>query len=258
LVEERIPYHTQVNIWWHSKAVLKFHICIIALWFSRKSKIFPLMVLGCLITFLPVPILNIRPSNTIALLQFWRVSLFLVPLSTTILLGYLIVTLYSSYENFFEKNQKLIYVLLGAMVIVFSIVGVKTQINEIEDRRNIPVFQMYSYIKENRLPASIYLIPPKEDDFQGFRLETETPIFVDWKSHPWNAVELLEWYERVNLAMSFYEANNEQACSILSTLIQNYQITHLVAYTDEPPTCPNLDIQYKDAKFSIYSIEGNS
>jgi hypothetical protein len=255
LVEERIPHHTQVDVWWGPTAVIKLHICIFALWIFRKSQLFPLILIGFLVVFLPIPILRIRPSNVIALLQLWRAGVFLIPLCTTLILGYLITNFYSSREKFLAKNKKIIYILLGIIVVFFSVTGIKTQFDKVEYYNDIPTRQLFSYINENPAMDSNYLIPPKDYDLQGFRLETETPLFVDWKSHPWNSLELLEWYDRLNLALSFYEAESGQACSILSTLVQDYQISHLITYTESPAACPNLDLIYQDEQYLLYTVD---
>jgi len=46
-------------------------------------------------------------------------------------------------------------------------------------------------------PKGVYLVPL---DFEQFRIKSGRPIFVDWKTHPFKDVEVIEWKRRIEVA----------------------------------------------------------
>jgi hypothetical protein len=55
-------------------------------------------------------------------------------------------------------------------------------------------------------PADLYLVPL---DFEQFRIKSGKPIFVDWKSHPFKDVEVIEWKRRIGVAEKAFESLRE-------------------------------------------------
>ncbi|MBZ0303329.1 MAG: hypothetical protein K8J31_26540, partial [Anaerolineae bacterium] len=50
-------------------------------------------------------------------------------------------------------------------------------------------------------PDEVFLVPL---NWNWFRLNTQHPIYVDLKNHPYLPSEVIEWWRRVNLAEAFY------------------------------------------------------
>jgi hypothetical protein len=55
-------------------------------------------------------------------------------------------------------------------------------------------------------PTWIYLVPL---DFEQFRIKSGRPTFVDWKSHPFKDVEVIEWKRRIEVAKKAFEGLRE-------------------------------------------------
>ncbi|MEN8241177.1 MAG: DUF6798 domain-containing protein [Chloroflexota bacterium] len=254
VVEERIPHHTQVNVWWKASETIKLLLCLLTLFIMRKTKLFSILLFGFLLTFTPIAALLIRPSNLVSLLQIWRVSVVLVPLSTILLLGALLSTLVTQYESFLLAQKRSFQALLAALTAFAIIQGAITQIDRVKAASQNPIRQLYANISQHRAPNTIYLIPPRDSALQGFRLGTGTPIFVDWKSQPWNTLEALEWYQRIAIADAFYADEAVNACKELPTIVSTYQITNLLAYTDQPLNCPGLKTIYQGGDYIVYQI----
>ena len=83
-----------------------------------------------------------------------------------------------------------------------------------------------SYAQIHSGPGQIYLIPL---ELEEFRLITGLPAFVDWKSIPYRPDELIEWYERVQLARAYYEASDATDAIVALEAINKYaRVTHVI------------------------------
>ena len=91
-----------------------------------------------------------------------------------------------------------------------------------------------NYVKQTKSSGQVYLIPTRDNKFDEFRLYTGAPVFINWKSHPYQDFEVVEWYNRNQLAEKFYNSESPTACSVLQELSSNYQITHVVLDLEQP------------------------
>ena len=111
------------------------------------------------------------------------------------------------------------------------------------------------HVEQTKVSGDLYLVPADDLYFEDFRLTTEAPTFVYWKTHPYKDVEVIEWYKRFQLADSFYNSDGKQSCQILSDLVNKYSITHVVfdkeAYDIK---CSNLQKIYDDEYYELYTI----
>ena len=83
-----------------------------------------------------------------------------------------------------------------------------------------------SYTKIHSAPGQTDLIPL---DLQKFRLVTGLPGFVDCKSIPYRPSELVEWYERVQIAREYYGAlTTTNAIAALGAINKHTGITHVI------------------------------
>jgi hypothetical protein len=254
IVQERIPHHTQVKAWWDSAATTQTIICLLALIIMRKTKVFWFLLFGILVTYLPAVVQLIRPSNLIGILQIWRVSVLVIPVSSILVLGAIFSTLFNSFGPFIQKHGRVIQILLVALTAFTFFKGISFQIYRIKGAAEKPTRDLYAFVKEQRTDDTTYLIPPRDSLFEDFRLGTETPILIDWKSHPWNSVEILEWYQRVNDADAFYAEESKNACQVLPDIVTTYQITNILTYADQPLGCTGLEEIYADSEYIVYQI----
>jgi hypothetical protein len=86
---------------------------------------------------------------------------------------------------------------------------------------------------------------------QAFRLETGSPIYVDFKSIPYKDSDVIEWYRRIQLAERLYK---ESDCEALSELVQDRAITHVVIENEIEEQCSLENKIYQDSFYSIYNL----
>jgi hypothetical protein len=88
-------------------------------------------------------------------------------------------------------------------------------------------------------------------DMQDFRLATGSPIWVEFKSIPYQDQDVLEWNRRIQLADLFYKKGD---CGSLEKLA-NLGVTHVVA---NPKLfnleCNEWELIYQDPNFALYKI----
>ena len=112
------------------------------------------------------------------------------------------------------------------------------------------------YARNHQSQGQTYLIPIREKRFQSFRLDTGLPVFINWKTHPFKDVEVLEWYERNMKAQDFYDTlNTAGICDTAATFVQNEEITHFVVKKEEKLSgCPGALLLYADADYKIITL----
>lgn len=249
----RIPHHTQVSVWWGRSAMVKLVLVLAAIVVMRRTKMLPILVIGFLMTYGPALVLIIRPSNRIALLQLWRVSVILVPLASALLIGALVSLVYRKFEGSLLRWRWVIVVLLSGLVAVTLAFGTGKWIERVSGYGKLPGSGLMGYVEEHGGSGEIYLIPPKDDALEPFRVVTGEPVYVNWKSHPWNTLELLEWYRRMGVAEEFYAAAAEERCAMLAGELAG--ITHVVLPEGETLDCPLVERTFANQAYSLYLLQ---
>lgn len=194
-------------------------------------------------------------NNSLALMAPWRVSVFLVPLSTSLIVAYLVSLIFKKLGTWIVKLQ--LGVAIISLIVIVALVrgGVsiqRTRNNRYYKQETVPVM---NFVKQNKAHGQTYLIPTRDNKFDEFRLYTGAPVFINWKSHPYRDFEILEWYRRNQMAKSFYNAEGAEACQILLGIENEYRITHVVFDLDRPiPDCPDLQEIYRDRNYVTYTL----
>ena len=111
--------------------------------------------------------------------------------------------------------------------------------------------ELINKIKENYVNIDRLLIPVSLEDV---RMNIGLPIFVDWKHPPFKFNEIIEWKNRMNLATSFFTAENfDQKILILNEINKIENISHiLIDKNDIMNDCKDL---IDDTKYSLVSKE---
>ncbi len=78
------------------------------------------------------------------------------------------------------------------------------------------------YVYAHKQTGDVYLTPVK---LQDFRLETGAPVFVEFKSIPYQDMDVIEWQRRELLADQFYKTND---CESLIQFRDMEGVTHAV------------------------------
>ncbi|WP_036800372.1 DUF6798 domain-containing protein [Pleurocapsa sp. PCC 7319] len=256
IVQLRIPHHSLPQVWLREdgyKAYIQACIVIFALWLVRKSELFLILLIPFLATVLSTIIQLLVNSNTIAFIAPWRLSIFLVPIATSIVLAQIVTFIFNRYRVFISKYQQVIVRLCITIISIIVIVGTINQVLSFGYGKTSNM--MMDFVRENRQSGETYLIPPDMSDMRKFRLSTGSPIFINDKTHPYKDIEVLEWVERLKKARDFYQMS-DRSCQILSELVANYSITHVVLYKEQRNLeCDHLKRIYRNKKYQVAKIE---
>lgn len=216
IVSSRIPFHAIPARWLDKGAYLQLGLVVLGLIFVRRSRLLALLAIPFLIALALTLVQIVSPRDGLALLFPWRMSIFLVPLASALILGWIVVKLHS---HRFHRPVCALLVLASLFAIIPGFPAAGLALAE-----PAPGELVRAVIRE-RAPGQLYLVPTGMD---RFRLEAGVPIFVDQKSHPYKDVEVLEWSRRLDLARAFYAGAD---CAKLDDLRARYGVTHALVPT---------------------------
>ena len=250
LVNFRIPHHAIISEWWSGNVIVKIAIVLVALFIVRRSRLC-IILLACfsvasLLTLLQL----IIQSDVLALIFPWRISTFIVPLSSSIIAAYLVSIIVDWLINKSLKADQVITFLSFVVIGFLLLIGIIRFSLDLERKHTSKERAMMAYVEETKNLGDVYLVPVK---FQDFRLATGAPIYVDFKSIPYKDTDVLEWHRRQRLAGKFYRTKD---CELLEELAEEDGITHVVLTRNDPAQdCSNLLEVYQDASYAVYMIE---
>lgn len=250
LVNFRIPHHASPAMWWDATSVIKMLLILSALYLTRKTRIYPLL----LVTFSVGTVLTLAQiwtqSEVLALLFPWRISTFLLPLSLSMLLGSLVMRGYTRFQERVQPHEGKIVAASLVVATLLALAGTVIFAVNLSQKEQSPARTTFDFVAENMAPSQNYLIPL---DMQDFRLETGVPAYVEFKSIPYQDEEVLEWYRRVSLAGRLYQAPYlNAACEVLDQLYAE-GVTHVILpYDHTAYPCPILNRQFLE--FETYDV----
>ncbi|WP_036479715.1 DUF6798 domain-containing protein [Myxosarcina sp. GI1] len=261
IINYRIPHHSHPEIWLKYPAtILQISAMILGLLVARNTRIFPILAFPLLLATLMTVYKMLGNSGTLAFTTPWRISVVLVPLSTALIIAWLVRFIFAKFTILSRYRRLAIAFSLTALTVLF-VSRAALQVEELE--LNDETIPLMNYVKTHKQADDVYLMPIQSESMLGlpklqkFRLYTGAPIFINFKSHPYKDVEVLEWYERVNLALKFYEApSRERACQILDYLQAEYQVTHVVLNENNfNIQCPDFNKLFQDDSYALYAVK---
>jgi hypothetical protein len=249
LVNFRIPHHAIIRQWFDLTAAIKLLLIASGLYLARKTRLFMVLLVPFGIAFGLTLVQLVSGSNALALLFPWRTSTFLVPLSTALLLAWLVSTLSNRHAAWFDRHSTILAVAGLALILAVVLVGILRTGLEFRRQAAAGDRPAMAFAASQAAPGQVYLTPA---DMQDFRLATGLPVYIDFKSIPYQDKDVLEWRLRVRLAHLFYD---EGECEILED-IQSSGVTHVVDKVDPAgAACPQLRPIYQDDQYMIYRLE---
>jgi hypothetical protein len=248
LVEYRIPHHAIITEWLDLTVVVKVAIVVLCLFIVRQQRIFLVLLLPFLAASLLTLLAALIDSYGLALLFPWRISTLLVPLSTALLIAFLVMRLLRLPQLGSAAWQRALTVLSLMAVIASVLVGGLRFTLDWQRKAQDAERRLESYIYAQHSAGETYLTPVK---MQDFRLFAGAPVYIDFKSIPYRDSDVLEWYRRVQNADRFYKTKD---CDLLQSLAGE-GVTHAVlAVEDLPLDCPLLQETYRDGDFIVYRL----
>jgi hypothetical protein len=255
----RIPHHTQVSVFFSHKTVFMLIVMISAfIWVGKTPLRWILAVLLIPILFF-IPYLYFFPNVNLSYTSPWRTSVIVYPIAATVLLTRLSVWLRDRLRERSVSPKKIRLAVTGVIALAVCL-GIADHIKRYIAYHRSPEAVVTRFAKEHAKKGQIYLIPPKKHNFQSFRMDTGLPVLATWKTHPFKDIQVMEWYERSERALSFYEkANDPEICRLADTFVQDYGITHVVVPEPEVLSgCPGVRELYGDAHYRVVELPGRT
>lgn len=249
LVNFRIPHHAIISEWWGGNVIVKVAIVLIAMYLVRSTKLASIL-LACFSVAVILTLLQLVLQNdALALIFPWRISAFLVPLSTSLIAAYLVSGSIEWLNRKSPYTENVVTILSMILMAVLLAIGITRFYLDLERKQHSDESGLMTFVAQTKTRGDSYLIPTK---MQDFRLTTGAPTYVDFKSIPYQDNDVLEWYRRQRLAGKFYRT---QDCQLLTELAETDGITHVVLPSgDEADACPNLNAVYQDSNYGVYRI----
>ncbi len=249
LINYRIPHHALVSHWFDATSLVKIGLFIAALWVIRNTRLLPVMLV-CGLAAASLTIFQVLTGNQLLALIFpWRLSIFLLPLSTALLLGALVTVTFDHWADWMERHASAVRLASLGVIALTVMVGVVRFGLDLQRKYQGPERAMELYVASHHQANDLYLTPIK---MQDFRLAAQAAVYVDFKSIPYRDDDVLEWYRRVRLADRFYNQND---CSLLPQFIQG-GVTQIVVErspTHNPP-CAGSRLAYQNQGYEIYAV----
>jgi len=249
-VSYRIPHHAQIDQWLDATVAVKMTLLLAALYLSRRSRgVFSILLGSALIAILLTAVQALLGSSFLALIFPWRLSIYILPLSTTVILAAIAAGISASPLFHSTAWLNALKISSGAAILAAVVIGAIRFKLDLDRKAANPERGLFTHIYTHKQPQDLYLTPVK---MQDFRLESGAPAYVDFKSIPYKDTDMLEWYRRVQIADEFYQSGD---CECLRDAVARENITHVVIETGQMSlACPFTDVSYQDQYFTILRI----
>jgi hypothetical protein len=268
----RIPHHTMVSRWLDEVAVLQLlWIALFITEFRRTPLVAPLAVMaggGLVLTVAQL----LTDGATLALLFPWRVSAVLVPVATAAALAGLARLAERKVPPRWLLGASGLLALLaagGAGVVTAQRLGYQETAAEAELLRRVAATREPGEVyllpadfpdpPSSRGSASSSFVPVKPSDrpaifeLMRFRLGTGAAAYVDFKSIPYRADEVLEWRRRVANAARWYATADWDASGVLAEVTAE-GVTHVVVPADAAVTSRRLAPVSDAGAYRVYRV----
>lgn len=247
LVENRIPHHALADRWLDYTVGLKALLFLAALFIVRTQPL-ALLLLGLAVPSVLLSTVQILSKNhSLALLFPWRISTVLLPVSSALILGWLMARLPSG------RIASMVAIPLAAASCYFGYDGVSRTLDSIQRQELWLAGPTMRYVRENQRADHLYVTPPAR--LANFRLDTGARVFVDRKSHPYKDSEVVEWQRRVRAAERIQRSEGRRLCRQIRDLAANEGATHFFFEKSKKVSCRGLVRKHAGGRYSLYQIE---
>lgn len=264
LATVRSPHHSLPSSWlWSESSVLRFDpafklgLLALAILCVRRNALAPILAIPLALTAIAIGWVALTHDHSVAVLYPWRSVVILVPVATASLTALLVGKLpRAPLER--ASGRRLVLALSLLAVGLLVVKGAQRSVESTAARAGRPWVPVESFVRGSATVDDLYLVPPIPRSFQGFRIESGARTFVDWKSPPYDPVDMLAWYARIRAAARAYRGAGTElsGCAALPPLVRDHDITHVVTSTRNA-ACPDFERIYSDAAFAVYRHVGS-
>jgi hypothetical protein len=257
LVRYRIPHHTEVRQWFDVHEALHVVVMAAGTWLAKSRGLRHVMAALLALVVGSLAATAIFGLETVAAITPWRASVLLMPLA----LAVLVARALDAAARRWPESQR---VVSGTAWVLLGLAAAYGGVRQVEFTRRYagatPMPAML-WVREHAAAGATYLVPPRDSSFERFRLVTGAPIVINWKTHPYRDVELLDWQRRLEATERFFAADSAgKACAELRDLAAAYGASHAVVPALHPldvAACPGTTQVYADTHFRVVRI-GNA
>lgn len=248
---DRLSFHTMPAVWLGTTAYLKVAMIVAALYVVRRTELFTVMLISFAVAAGLTLVQIATGSVNLALIFPWRLSVYLVPLSSLIVLAAVLFGLLGAFERRFPRRESVLVALAVAVLVMTMADGAVETARRFARREQRSTTGIMRFIKTSRAPGDTYLIPM---DWREFRLYTGAPAFIEHRFIPYDDAAVVEWHKRIGLLTDFYSAKGDGRCSKLRALSAEYRITHVVLGNGELGGCGEWKRMYADTYYALYAV----
>jgi hypothetical protein len=251
LIVNRIPHHSFPTAWFDHIAFIQILVVVIAIYLVRKTDIFLILGVPFLVASFATCLQIVIKNNSLGFITPWRVSAFLVPLSSCLIIAVFLHYIFNQFPQILQKRDKLIIFISLIILSIYGFVGAEEQVKELQNRPDYA--DMMDFVKSNRQSEDLYLVPHTSGNFIEFRLYTGVPILANYKSHPYKDIEVIEWHNRLMMAQRFYSPDfRETRCQALEEAIKAYPINHVITELGDTNPCAGWTLIYNGGRYKVY------
>lgn len=219
LANRRFPHHCVVARWFDLRSALKLQWVALAVYLVWGTRLAAVMTASIVVAALFTALQLLLGSDALALLFPWRPSVFLVPIATTVILGKLLWLLSRWRARCGDPDaagplgRAMPLVLFLFVAVNVAAPGAAATYAEFERKQRSDFNQLAAFVRDHSSAGQVFLVPTDTyaDELPGFRLRTGMPVYVDYKSHPYKDVEVLEWFRRVEISRGIYRSWDRNA-----------------------------------------------
>jgi hypothetical protein len=163
-------------------------------------------------------------NNSLALVFPWRTSVFISPISSTIILSFFL--------NLINLDKTKLRIISFFLIILTSTTFyVKSHHIKNLNLKFKKDINLVKEIKKNFNSVERLLIPT---DLDFIRMNSGLPIFIDWKHHAFRYDQLIEWQLRVDLVNKFYSSKTaDKQLTNLKKIHEIENISHILIKKDK-------------------------
>ncbi len=248
LAFERIPHHSDPSRWATWPAYRKLIIALMGIAVAPSGVIRTSLV--CLLGLAVGGTVFVAATGNaeVALMAPWRASIIVVPVTATIVIGWIVNLLYR------RVSKRSVLLAVPVIVTGYALFGAYDGLRRVQAesaRNKTPDYVIH--IQESHDPQDIYLTHPRMSDF---RLAAMTSQFVTWKTHPYLDTEVLEWKRRSDLAQKVF--GDQLDCDVLAEILAAYPVTHVLAPVTAAGTTCGLPVEFKGEEYRILVVGPDS
>ncbi len=248
-INYRQPHHMIIGEWLDFRVAIKAVLLAFALYLISKQRLFWILVPSTIFVITLTTIQAIIQSPSLAMLFPWRFSVILVPLSTMIITGKAL-DLFLINTSKPHLSKKLLFFITGTILFVCAITGTYKFFTSIWREELTQEYEMMTMIRDQKEPGQVIVVPLK---WQKFRLVTGIPIVVEFKAGPQRAINIVEWYERVQQVDHLYAGlPYGEGCMRWEYLQNTYGATHLVLPNALKPEPECMNLLFSNYDYSFY------